>query len=375
MQDYAKQAAAAKILSREAPTLEGILQHLSHFMPQTLIGGVYRERLMQCARRIPSDAAALPFGFEVPLHCREAQADLGVHLAAGTQTAAYFERQSRLPKAMSAQTGLAGLIQDVAAENSVLEPLIGRNFMLEFDIDPRQSFAANHFSQSPGVFVKPADHLFGGLKSLDAVELVTDAIVAAAGWKPEPMEKQHVMAISQALETHQRIASFGVFPARERGIRLALKGFSGRSEVHDFLRRNAGKGDNFATIEASIAAILERFENVDYWINIDVFKTGMGPRLGLSFAIRHSSFDAAGSANDAPQLWTDLSDCLNGSGFAISEKLSALAKWCVKPQVLLGASGSLLLIRRINHFKIVTLNNRINETKAYIYFYLVPLAG
>ncbi len=357
-------------LSREADTLEQVLYHLGDRLPHSLIGGAFRQQLMLQAREIPSSAAILPFGFELPLNCREARADLGISLGGGTRTAAHYEHQGRSGAATAAQAGLASLLQSTGSKLSMVQQMTARQVVLEYDIDTNQQ---NNSSAAPGVFIRPSPlSLLGGLGLSKEVATLTDAIVAVAGWGLDTAEKQQAIGVYEALDHHQRIESFGIFPSRKRGVRLAVKGFKNSSEIVQFLSRANWSVQHRSTIQSTVDYFVDDTAIADLGINIDVYASGIGPRLGLSFATKTKSPDHPQFWFDEPQQWKNFLLCLKEGNYAVPEKHSALTRWTPTPELLFGRSVALNFVRGIHHFKFVVLNNQVTEVKAYIYCMLFP---
>ena len=73
-------AATEQQLAREAESLGEILAKLRGHISPVLVGGTGWERLLERARDLPATMTAFPFGFELPLHENEPNADFGVSL-------------------------------------------------------------------------------------------------------------------------------------------------------------------------------------------------------------------------------------------------------------------------------------------------------
>ena len=73
-----------------------LLGHFRSRISPNLIGEAQWERVLECASRFSVTMGALPFGFELPLHERRPQADLGLSLASGTRTAESLRERARV---------------------------------------------------------------------------------------------------------------------------------------------------------------------------------------------------------------------------------------------------------------------------------------
>ena len=223
------------------------------------------------------------------------------------------------------------------------------------------------------MFIRPTPPLLtGGLELANEVAILTDSIVAVAGWDLDAEEKQQAISVYEALDSHQRIESFGVFPSRKRGVRLAIKGFRNSTDILQFLSRANWPVQHRSTIQSTVDHFVEGTAIADLGINIDVYANGIGPRMGLSFGTKTKTPDDPQYMFDTPQQWKEFLLCLKKGNYAVSEKHSALSRWTPTPEMLLGRSVAMNLIRGIHHFKLVVLNNRVNEVKAYIYCMLLP---
>ena len=146
--DFGKaQAAMDELHQREEENLADILLQLGDRIAPSLIAGVHRERLLQCAGAIPASVATHPFGFELPMHTDQLRGDLGIIVTSGSDTARFFEQRGRQADATSAATGLAGVIHEMQCESSPIHPLASM-LMLEFDVPDTQEVV----QKEPGGF-------------------------------------------------------------------------------------------------------------------------------------------------------------------------------------------------------------------------------
>lgn len=96
-----------KFLLREANSTGELLERLRGSVSPALIGGPGWERLLERTRSLPATLAAFPFGFELPLHEQEPNADFGVSLIGGSRSASFFEDRGRSRDASPAAAGIA----------------------------------------------------------------------------------------------------------------------------------------------------------------------------------------------------------------------------------------------------------------------------
>ena len=199
----------------------------------TLIGEPQWERILECAGKLPITLAALPFGFELPLHTRGPEADFGVSLASGTRPAAYFKERARADRTNRAARAITRLCGQIDAENSSLREIVGRKLMLEYDIGS----APTGESPLPGLFLIPRERpiVATGGREQDAGAVV-DALVTSVGWESNDAERETVERIYLAQPENTRIESLGLFPSRPRAIRLAVMGFKSRRTLGSWLQ-------------------------------------------------------------------------------------------------------------------------------------------
>ena len=95
-------------LAEEGGSMGELLGHFRSRISPVLIGEPEWERVLECAGNLPVTMAALPFGFELPLHARRPEADFGASLASGTRTAAFFEERARTDETDGTARAIAG---------------------------------------------------------------------------------------------------------------------------------------------------------------------------------------------------------------------------------------------------------------------------
>ena len=357
--------AAEQQLAREAESLGEILAQLRGHISPVLIEGTGWERLLERARDLPATMAAFPFGFELPLHERRPGGDLGVSVVGGTASAAYFEEQGRSEGAAPSAAGIARLLDETKSERSLLRDVVGRKLMLEYDVES----APGDERPAPGIFLRPAERPIvgdGASQRIRDIGCVLDAIVSAAGWRLDAAEHRQVERLYRAQTPDMRIDSFGVFPSRDRSVRIAVTGLQTSRDVVAFLERVGWSGERSA-----VASTMSQFENrgtfVNMGVHFDVHADGLGPKLGLSFLAKNRKPNDPRYWVDSPQQWTAFLDGLGEAALGDSEKLSALAGWSAGAQALFCRSGTFVLMRGIHHIKLVLVGDRFEQAKAYVF--------
>ena len=363
-------AATEELLAREAESLGGILDRLRDRISPVLIGNREWERLVECACDLPSTIAGFPFGFELPLHKGRPGADLGVSVFGGTGPAAFFEERGRREDADRPAFGIAWLLRETEPDASPLRQVVGRNMMLEYDIESASDAACPY----PGIFLRPSERLIAGEGAGQRVRdmhCVLDAVTFAAGWNPDAAERRWAERLYRAQTVDTRIASIGAFPSRERAVRLAVTGFRRSRDVVAFLERAGWQGRH-----SVVASIVSRFEErgdiVDLGIHFDVRAEGLGPSLGLSFFARNREPNDPHYWVDRPGQWAPFLEGLRGAGLGVREKLSAVADWPSGAEAMFCRSGMFVLLRGVHHFKIVVTEGNVEQVKAYLFMLICP---
>ena len=349
-------------LSREAGSLGELLARLRGHVSSVLIGDREWEHLLERARQLPVTMAALPFGFELPLHERRPGADLGVSVVGGTGSAAYFEDMVRSGNEDPVISGIVRLLHETERDDSPLGQVIGRKMMLEYDV--RSAPGGTH--PAPGIFLRPAQRPIMGAgddERIQDIGVVLAALASAVGWSVDAAERRLTEQVHLAQPADTRIDSFGAFPARDRAIRLAVTGFRSLHDIAVFLERAGWRG---GTVLSAASSLEQRGGFVSLGVHIDVRADGLGPSLGLSFAAKHRAANDPGYWLDRPDQWTTFINGLRQEEeLAVPEKLEALAAWSPGPTTLFGASGAFVLVRGIHHVKLVLVGDRIAQVKAY----------
>ena len=359
-------ADSEKRLLCEAVSLAELLERLRSRVSRQLIGDLQWERLLSRVRKLPATLAANPFGFELPLHAIRPKADFGVTVVGGSRSAAFFEERGQLPDADLSTDAIARLLSETTRDASSLRCVAGRGMMLEYDIDSKHHSA--HIP--PGIFLYPIDLVPAGdhtEQRLQDLGIVVNAVVNAAGWDPDSAERSQVERLCQALNPGTWIQSVGAFPARERGIRIAVAGFRKTGDVMGFLGRVGWPGPG-STVAATMSRLEERGAIARIVVHLDARTSGMGPRLGLSFIASEQEW----LTDNRP--WTALIDGLREERLAVPEKLSALSDSWSGTGVLFGKSGMFALLCGVHHVKVVVFGDRFEQVKAYVFMLLVGVA-
>ena len=355
-------------LLREADSLGEVLEKLRDHIPPVLIAGSGWENLLACARRLPPTMAAFPFGFELRLHKLSPQADLGIPLVSGSQSAALFKERMRHKEGDPAIAGILRLIGEKGDEQSPLHRITGPKMMLEYDVNDRGATGDGH-RDVPGVFLYPTETpLFGrdANRRLADLAVVLDGI-ANIGWDWDPAERGHVEQVYLALPPEARILSIGAFPSRQRCIRLTVTDFKTVRDVVTFLERVKWPGQ-CSTVKSTLTRLELRSAFGSISIHLDVQTNGLGPKLGLGLFAKNIDWLKEGRYwMDDPSNRTAFIEAMKEEPMIVPQKLSALAGWSSGEQHLYGKTGPLVLIRGVHHAKLTVKEGRLEQIKAYVY--------
>ncbi len=353
-------------LAAEGGTMGDLLGHFRNRVSPVLIGDPEWELVLERARKLPITMGALPFGFELPLHARRPQADFGVSLASGTRSAAFFEERARADQADETARAITRLFGRMDTDGSPLRAIVGRKLMLEYDIGPGR----DRKGALPGMFLRPGERpIVGAGGQARDVNLVVDALMSSVGWEMTGSERANLERVYLAQPGNTRMDSFGVFPARERAIRLAVMGFESRQEVCSYLEDTGWPG-RISAVDSVIGRFRERADVVGSGVNIDVQEEGIGPALGLTLIVKQRYTKGSRYWLDGPTDWEPFLGALSHEDIVVPEKLAALADWVSRPTTLFAKSGRYVLLRGIHHIKLVLLENRLRRAKAYVFMVL-----
>ncbi len=353
-------------LAEEGGTMGELLGFFRNRISPLLIGDQEWERILECAGNLPITMGAQPFGFELPLHARQPEADFGVSLASGNRSGAYFEERARRDETDETAKAVRRLFQEMEARNSPLREIVGRKLMLEYDIGS----APDSEESRPGMFLRPNERaIVGGAGRRNDVGIVVDALVSCAGWERIAAERENAERVYLAQPDDTRLDSFGVFPSRARTIRLAVMGFKSQRQICSFLEDTGWPGE-IPAVEAVISRFEERANIVRTGANIDVHEQGVGPTLGLTLIVKQRYTKDSRYWLDGLTDWDPFLEALSHEELVVPEKLEALAGWVSKPTTLFARTGRFLMLRGIHHIKLVISGNRLRKVKAYVFMVL-----
>lgn len=353
-------------LAAENGTMGDLFGYSKEWTTEGLVGTTEWQLLLECANALPITMGAFPFGFEFPLHKQSPEADFGVSLTGGTKTSDIFSEKAKQDQTDILANTIVRYMNAMCLQGSSLQDIVGKKLMLEFDIGS----AVDGIAELPGFFLRPNRRAIGGGGAqFNDVLTVSNALVSSVGWELAEGERQQLRKIHAAQPTGICMDSFGVFPSRSRGIRLAVMGFESRDSLGTFLADIDWTG-NISEVLAVMSRFEERAAVVRNGVNLDIQDGSLGSTLGITAMIKQRFTNDPRYWIDDPEVWSPFLDALRQEEIVFSEKLDALSGWVSKPKVLFGKSGSFILMRGIHHIKLVVSEGRLAKAKAYVFMIL-----
>ncbi len=358
----ASRAGLEKHMLAQADTVGELLEQFRNRISPVLIDGSGWETLLERARALPVSLATTGFGFELPLHEPEPRADLGLGLFEGSLSAAHFEEWCGSQPEDRSRAALVQLLHEMGRQESALRRVAGTKVLLEYDIDPGHQGAP----PDPGIFLYPAaDALTGDGSNPEDLGVVVDALFAAIGWEPDVAERRQAERLFLTMPRGTHIGAVGAFPARARGLRLAIMGFRKTRDLTTFLERIDWPG-RYSAIAPFVSKLEERDAFAYLAASLDIQAGGLGPGLGVSFYATDTQWPTK------IDPWTGLIDGLREQGLGVPRKLSALAKSSAGAEMMFGRKGMLFVARGIHHIKLSLAGDRVEQVKAYVFLLVFP---
>ncbi len=370
MDIHAAIAITQQRLAGEGATMGDLLGRLRDRVSPALIGEEAWERQLALAGTLPITMGAQPFGFELPLKDARPRADLGVSLASGNRSGAFFEDLARRDPSDVTAAAVSRMLGRMEAADSPLRAIVGRKLMLEYDVGSDCGGAPQ-----PGMFLRPNERtIVGGAGQLREVGVVIDSLLTSHGLEPTAAEQSSAERVYLAQPADTRLDSFGLFPSRSRAIRLAVMGLSGHRDLRSFLEEIDWPGD-ISAVETVLGRFGERTQVVKTGVNVDVSVDGVGPTLGLTPIVRQRYAADPRAWIDGLTDWQPVLAALASEDGVAEEKIAALTDWAAKPTILFGKTGVFVLLRGIHHIKLVIAGDRVPQIKAYVYMVLSGAMG
>ena len=356
-------------LSREGSDIGSLLENAKNWTPATLVGEREWGRILERARNLPISMGAFPFGFEFPLHTKSPEADFVASVKAGTLTSSIFYERARASSEDRLAGSIVNLFDEMDGEDPTLRNIVDRKTMLEFDVGS----AKDADPELPGFFLRPGlKPIMGNKGQVDDVLTVARALYSCVGWQLSRAEEGRLAQVYKAQPNDTRMDSFGIFPSRGRGIRLAIMGINSSCELDTFLKAIGWPGET-AMVDEVVQSFQERAQITRNGINLDVQGDCIGPTLGLTAMVKQRYTNDPRYFLDETDLWLPFLDALYQEDIVVREKVDALEGWLAKPGILYGKSGRFVLMRGIHHMKIVISDGLLSQAKAYVYMMLSAL--
>ena len=346
----------------QADSVGELLEQFKSRVPGVLIGGRGWDRLVERASGLPISLATAGFGFELRLHEIEPRADLGLALFHGSRSAAHFETWSRSRPEDSSARAAVRLLQEMGREGDALHEA---KLLLEYDIDPAHP---GRFPD-PGIFLYPTSDALPGPDSAwepDRLCAIADRVTAACGWESDSEERRHAERLFKTPRTAgAQVGSLGVFPDRERALRVGITGIRSTAELTSFLE-SAGWPGQAATFAPFVEGLEARGAFAHLAAHLDIGPDGLRPELGVSYYTQDTRWVMG------IEPWTGIIDGLRAPGVVVPEKLAALTESWAGVETVFGRRGLLLVVRGIHHFKTTLADEGLKDVKAYVFCLVLP---
>ena len=366
-----KYADSERLLSSEGDSLAELLENFGERISPVLVSTEHRDRLLSCAQQIPASAAALPFGFMLPLLQDPAGAVLAISLASGTQSAAHYERIEKNAAATAAEAGLSRLLGSTRELDtpSPVQQITGRKWILEYDLFGH----AEDYQRHPWVVFRTSEQpIIERHADREALEIVLNEIFDKARWSTNANKIDQILYLHEVLEAPAEILTLGVFAADDIKIRVGVGGFQDSEAVSNYLARI----DCVEHQRTAVKSVIGFFENRqildDLSIRVDLGASGLGSTIRLGLYTKKRAADDPRHWLDSIQAWNPFLKRLQDLVEFCPKKISALSKWQSPPEILFGRSGLLFLIRGIHHIEVSVCDGRIDDVKAHVFCLLCP---
>ena len=346
-------------LTRE--TLAGTLRVLAPHLPDALVPAGALDAVHAVADRLPAALTG-----ELYLECRlaagEPRVDLVVHVQdAGRALLAGAGTDDAFPDGLAAAPAWRRIRAFCAEWATPASPLHRQvpAIWLELDVDPALGGA-----EEPGVFVH-----FGWLNARGPspsawAAAAADAVGALTGEPVPAATRAALERCVSALPAGAAPLYAGVFPGRPDGaLRLCASGLVGEA-AHGWLRAVG------VELDAASRALLANVGPgaAPGLVHLDVGVGGVSPRVGVEVPLHRR-----GQLHGEIREWDALAR-LAAAGVADGGKVAALAAW---PGWSAGElphepGVTRLVVRRVNHLKLVLEAGKEPEAKAYLCVFHTP---
>lgn len=337
-------------------TLADVLQVLRPRIPHSLLGGGGWQRMLACARELPSAAAEYGFAFELRCESPDPAADLCLltDRGPGCAVASHFVARGEAVDADAAAVALGALFREAQRDGSARSPAVG-GITLEFDLAHPLPRGA-----SPGVFVSSPE--FRGPPSMgytDPDRLL--AALAAAGCPEHTGNRRAIEAIFAALPPGASVSQGGTFPAREPAIMRLVVAGAENADIPSFLGRAGWPGVSDPAI-----GVLSDFRDLTPYVGFafDLHDGRIAPRLGLEM------FQPVESGGDAG-VWRRFIDRVEERRWCRPDKAKGLRAW-LGWEIVFDRTGACTAYRTIHHFKFDLRDGKIT-VRAYAFVLLRPM--
>lgn len=345
-----------------------MLSAVLEIVPDAILSGPGRGRVLRWASQLPAFALESTFGFESRLDEDAARCDLFLSVQPRSGFSRHLIASGTHPRATAPARGLGAVLAEVAEPDGFLSRWF-RTVILEYDLAASRAPE----TEAPGVFLEPHGSFLDPRASSTpsargrgvtcGPRIMTSAICRAVGRETDPAECGAMERVHRALPRTATTEHLGALPGREpRAVRLVVA--MPKTEVAPFLERIEWAG-SMAHLERALHW-LDRLRGAAETATLacDVSAEGISARLAFELFVRDRWH------RGRPRFWAPMIGHFVENGWCTRAKAAALLSW-PEADHLLTESGVHRLLTGINHLKLVLHGDGI-AAKAYMGAFLLP---
>ena len=345
-----------------------MLSAVLEIVPDAILSGPGRGRVLRWASQLPAFALESTFGFESRLDEDQARCDLFLAVQPRSRFSRHLIASGTHSRALASARGLGGVLAEVADPDGFLSRWF-RTVILEYDLAASRAPE----TEAPGVFLEPHGSFLDprgnstpsarGRGVTCGPRIMTSAICRAVGREADPAECGAMERVHRALPRTTTTEHLGALPGREpRAVRLVVA--MPKTEVVPFFERIEWTG-SMAHLERALHW-LDRLRGAAETATLacDVSAEGVSARLAFELFVRDRWH------RGRPRFWAPMIGHFVENGWCTRAKAAGLRSW-PEGDYLLTESGVYQLLTGINHLKLVLHGDGI-ATKAYMGAFLLP---
>ena len=356
------------VSSLPSAPMDRMLSAVLEIVPDAILSGPGRGRILRCASQLPAFALESTFGFESRLDEDLAECDLFLSVQPGSRFANHLIRRGSQARATAEAGGLGRFLAEVAEPRGFVSRWF-HTVILEYDLVACRAPA----TAPPGVFIEPHGSVLdvsghsqppghGGRLTCSHGVMIS-AISRAVGRAMNQAEQNAMGRVHRALPPGAAIEHLGALPGRKpRAVRLVIK--MPKTEVAPFLERLEWTG---STVQLGrVLHWIDRWREGATALNVAFDRSAEGLSTRLAFELYLGELWRRRGA----RFWAPMIGHFVEKGWCTRAKAKALLSWPAG-DYLLTEGGVYRLLTGVNHLKLVLDGDRI-ASKAYMGAFLLP---